>query len=267
LALWSLATRGAAKGEKIAAGVTQDLNTIKGVIAGLDDEKYRNIKISLLTLIDEAGNDLGKARANIEEWYDDAMERVSGWYKRRTHIRLIVMGFVAAALLNVDTINVVKALWYNNTLRNSVAAAADNYLKANPAPTPVPTVSSAPAITQMNSAENPLTKINAIRGELDKLGLPIGWISKPTDQAGLDAYNVDPRRLPDGVGGWFLKLLGIFLTALAVSQGAPFWFDLLNKIIVIRSTVKPREKSPEQPSKDKPAPSPPAGDEQGGGNK
>jgi hypothetical protein len=253
LALWSLATTGAAKGEKIAAGVTQDLNTIKGVIAGLDDEKYRNIKISLLTLIDEAGNDLGKARANIEEWYDDAMERVSGWYKRRTHIRLIVMGFVAAALLNVDTINVVKALWYNDTLRNSVAAAADTYVKANPAPTPA---LSSQIATPATGAENPLTKINAVRGELDKLGLPIGWISKPTDPAALNAYNVDPRRLPDGLGGWFLKLLGIFLTALAVSQGAPFWFDLLNKIIVIRSTVKPREKSPEPASKDAVAPTP-----------
>jgi hypothetical protein len=48
--------------------------------------------------------------------------------------------------------------------------------------------------------------------------------------------------------------LGVFLTALAVSQGAPFWFDLLNKIIVIRSTIKPHEKSPDQPSKDRPAP-------------
>ena len=50
------------------------------------------------------------------------------------------------------------------------------------------------------------------------------------------------------------KALGLLLTAFAISQGAPFWFDLLNKIIVIRSTVKPREKSGEQPSKDKPAP-------------
>ena len=44
--------------------------------------------------------------------------------------------------------------------------------------------------------------------------------------------------------------LGWLLTALAVSMGAPFWFDLLNKFIVIRSTVKPKEKSPEEKSKD-----------------
>jgi hypothetical protein len=64
----------------------------------------------------------------------------------------------------------------------------------------------------------------------------------------------DPRRFPDNFWAWVLKVIGIAITALAISQGAPFWFDLLNKIIVIRSTVKPREKSPAQPSKDKPAP-------------
>jgi hypothetical protein len=37
---------------------------------------------------------------------------------------------------------------------------------------------------------------------------------------------------------------------LRISLGAPFWFDMLNKFIVVRSTVKPKEKSPEDPSKD-----------------
>jgi hypothetical protein len=61
-----------------------------------------------------------------------------------------------------------------------------------------------------------------------------------------------------------LKVFGLFLTGLAISQGAPFWFDLLNKFMVIRSTVKPKEKSQEQPSKDKPAPETEVGDEGGG---
>ena len=44
------------------------------------------------------------------------------------------------------------------------------------------------------------------------------------------------------------------MTGFAISQGAPFWFDVLNKFMVIRSTVKPSEKSGEQPSKDRPSP-------------
>ena len=117
-----------------------------------------------------------------------------------------------------------------------------------------------------------LAKIKDIREEINKLSLPIGWVFEPQreDQKYIDekskqfnptlynndlkAYRADLRRPPSDGYGWFLKVLGIFFTALAVSQGAPFWFDLLNRFIVIRSTVKPHEKSPEQPSKDKPTP-------------
>ena len=130
LALWNLATTKASSG----AGVTQDLSKIRGLIADLKDPQYKDIQTSLLTLIDEAGADLPKARANVEEWYNDAMDRVSGWYKRRIHWILVVIGLVAAAFLNVDTINVTRALWYNDTLRRSVASAAENYVKTDPQP-------------------------------------------------------------------------------------------------------------------------------------
>ena len=84
--------------------------------------------------------------------------------------------------------------------------------------------------------------------QLRSLGLPIGWDDKS-----------DPKRNFTGwtwkgdQGGWWEQLqwhwLGWLLTALAISLGAPFWFDLLNKFIVIRSAVKPHEKSPEEESK------------------
>jgi hypothetical protein len=297
LALWNLAATEAAAGKHGAAGLTQNMDAIRGLIASLDDGKYKAIKISLLILIDQAGNDIGKARANIEEWYNDAMDRVSGSYKRRMQWMLVGIGLLAAASLNIDTINLARVFWYNETLRGSVAAAAENYFRAEPTPTPVPTAvaqgsqgalaaaskpapvsspSPAPmpdsetsAIQPSAGAKNPLRKISEIRSEIDRLSLPIGWVSAPDItnkryeglkgaelaeryKQDLETYKVDPRRLPQDLSDWFLKVLGIFLTALAVSQGAPFWFDLLNRFVIIRSTVKPREKSAEQPSKDRP---------------
>jgi hypothetical protein len=286
LALWNLATTEAAAGRQDAAGLTRDMDAIRGLIASLDDGKYKAIKISLLILIDQAGDDIGKARANIEEWYNGAMDRVSGGYKRRVQWMLIGIGLLAAASLNIDTINLARVFWYNEMLRGSVAAAAENYFRAEPAPTPAPTAviqesqvaqtaaskpapvsSPLPASTpdsetaatqQSGGAHNPLRKISEIRGEINRLGLPIGWVSVPDItnrryeglkeaelaeryKQDLEAYKVDQRRLPQDLNDWFLKVLGIFLTALAVSQGAPFWFDLLNRFVTIRSTVKPRE--------------------------
>jgi hypothetical protein len=153
--------------------------------------------------------------------------------------------------------------------------AAEEYIKTHPESASSPqagsTAGTGSAEAQAKLAQQ---KIDNIRGEINKLGLPIGWAFEPNkkDNKYRDArtkkfnqqlydedsrtYSVDLRRLPDGQDGnsWFLKVLGIFITALAVSQGAPFWFDVLNKFIVVRSTVKPHEKSPEQPSKDKPKP-------------
>jgi hypothetical protein len=75
-----------------------------------------------------------------------------------------------------------------------------------------------------------------------------------------------PLRDIDYSAGWTLafpiilnSLFGWLLTAVAVTFGAPFWFDTLNKIMVIRSTVKPREKSPEEYSEDRQRPGAPAG--------
>jgi hypothetical protein len=70
---------------------------------------------------------------------------------------------------------------------------------------------------------------------LKNLGLPIGWGGTKPPQTAVD---------------WITKILGILMTGLAVSLGAPFWFDLLNKFIVVRSTVKPTEKSGPEKAKE-----------------
>ena len=43
------------------------------------------------------------------------------------------------------------------------------------------------------------------------------------------------------------------MTGFALSLGAPFWFDMLNKFMVVRATVKPHEKSQDEGSKDETA--------------
>lgn len=51
------------------------------------------------------------------------------------------------------------------------------------------------------------------------------------------------------------SIFGWLLTAIAISFGAPFWFDLLNRLMNIRSSVRPGEKAPEAPpSKDRTIP-------------
>lgn len=251
LALWDMALTGAQR----AAGAAQ---TVASVREAINANEYvpAGVKRALLALVNDAGNDFEKARKNIEDWYDSAMDRASGWYKRRVHVILLVTGLIVSALINADSINIAKALMQNDALRQTLVKEAEETV-AQPTPAPTPTPSD-PAERARITAEN----AQAARAELDALGLPIGWVSAASDPTG-----ADPRRFPGTAGGWILKVLGLLITALAVSQGAPFWFDLLNKFIVIRSTVKPKEKSPEQPSKDRPAPETEVEDDGDGPNK
>jgi hypothetical protein len=230
MALWNMATATAADG-----GVTNDLKTIRATVADLPNEELRT---ALLTLIDEANGDLARARANVEQWYDSAMDRVSGWYKRKTAYTMLALGVGMAAVLNADTINIATALSRDSTLRSAVVAAAEERIDTPPPATGATTPLASAEARDQAAADGLKTAYTDVAA----LGLPIGWVSTP-------ANTEDLRQFPGSAGGWLLKLLGILLTGFAVSQGAPFWFDLLNKFMVIRSTVKPKEKSREESAK------------------
>lgn len=244
LALWNIASTAAedassgAEGSG-AAGVTVDLKAVRAAVA--TKLPNRELRTALLTLIDEAQGDIEKARRNIEEWYDGMMDRVSGWYKRRTTVLMLLLGFIVAAVVNADTINIANTLARDGALRSSLVAAAEQRIRT---PLPTTTTGRTPEEADAEATSN----LRSAHDAVNALGLPIGWTMATASNKD------DRRRVPDTFGDFFLKLVGILVTGFAISQGAPFWFDVLNKFMVVRSTVKPAEKSGEQPSKDRPAP-------------
>ena len=107
----------------------------------------------------------------------------------------------------------------------------------------------AKALLACETTDSPECRFLRNEKRLSELGLPIGWENQGETWPGWS------RREPGlSLRNWGNALwahgLGWLLTAFAISLGAPFWFDLLNKFIVIRSAVKPHEKSPEEESKD-----------------
>jgi hypothetical protein len=185
------------------------------------DPNTEKVGKPLVSMIDAAGNNPDKLEKSIEDWYNSAMDRVSGWYKYRTQWALFAIGLVIAVALNANSLAIVKQLSIDSTLRQSIVAAAQSAKQPDG-------TSGQPIKDQIQQAEDQVSRIS-------NLGIPLG---------------LDKNQLADPAA-WPQMLLGWFLTAIAVSLGAPFWFDILNKFMVVRSTVKPREKSHEEPSKDK----------------
>jgi len=198
----------------------------------------------LLSAIDHAAGDLDELKHNVQQWFDGTMDRASGWYKRRTQAVLFIVGVFAAAALNVDALHVMQRLTADKTLRDVVVREA----------------ASAKAPDQSASGAQ-AARIQEAREEIAKVGMPVGWREAPGTRLGrlpeqlCDASKPEPAACEPGQPitwlTWVRVLLGWLVTAFATMLGAPFWFDVLNKFMVIRSTVKPHEKSPEEGSEDR----------------
>lgn len=201
--------------------------TVEGLRQTAQQLPNVQVRRALLSALDTAEGNLQRAQASIEAWYDSAMDRVSGWYKRETQLILIIIGVGIAVVGNVNSFDLAEHLYRDKASREVLIARAGT----------------AGTVLEQN--------MTALRGELNRLNLPIGWDNVEFSTP----WSLGPRwtRYP-----WWENilepLLGWTTTALAISLGAPFWFDLLNKMMVIRSTVKPREKSREEGSEDRPAP-------------
>jgi hypothetical protein len=184
----------------------------------------KNVKSAMDSFKQTAANDAAQLQKSVEDWYNSAMDRVSGWYKRRTQIFIFVLGCILALFVNADCVQYAQRLSKDSSLRQSVVAMAEATAKANPL---------------KDDKTEPVEKVKKEINTLDGIGLPIGW--------GDHHYE---HSLKGGRSAIHDHAIGWILTALAISLGAPFWFDTLNRLMVVRSTVKPHEKSREESSKD-----------------
>jgi hypothetical protein len=155
------------------------------------------IKQSLESAWKRADGDVGRFRATAERWFDDAMDRLSGMYKRRVQLFLWGFGLFLAVVLNANAIHIAEVLYNDPPLLNVISVQAGHVSSANPS-------------------------VATASGYLKDLPLPLGWTGGRS-------------QLPHGVESALADVLGILLASAAVALGAPFWFDALSKLGSLRT--------------------------------
>ena len=133
-------------------------------------------------------------------------------------------------LFNADTVQIVNTLWQNPQLRAAVAAQAEAYV----------TEAAADAAADPSKVQETFEQLKV---EVAKLNLPLGWTKA---KAG------DP--VPGFREAIRAHWLGWLLTAMAVSLGAPFWFQMLQKLSGLRDALSPEEKPNGKGGDSKPKP-------------
>lgn len=208
-------------GQTFAMAIIGSLNPgisvpgIADVKKAIDDLDVKsNIRDALQAQAAKAGDDLTKLRDGIANYFDASMDRVSGNYKRYLKWISLGVGFLIVLALNADSINVGAALWSDSSLRAQMLATSQSVVSAKMPNTTLDNLDSAKLRDTLKDLEK------------DVRPLPVGW--KASDLVG-------PSTL-GGIWYWLKKLFGLAVTALAISLGAPFWFDLLSKIMNVRGT-------------------------------
>jgi hypothetical protein len=173
--------------------------------------------------------DPAQIQKELEELYNTTTSRASGWYKRQADWMALLIGLITAVSFNADAIHVGRQLWMDTELREAVAKTAESFVAANEAKFLESCVTNpqegGPSDTDCQSCEELFSGLNVSLDTVASTGYPIGWkdnqfLSLQEGQSLLSA------------------ILGMLITALAISLGNNFWFDLLNKFIRFRGTGK-----------------------------
>ena len=173
----------------------------------------------LRSVLDSFYDDSAEAAQVLQErlsdWFDEGMDRISGWYKRRVKLTIFGIAAMVTVATNASSIHIAQELWRHEALRTALVARAE--------------------AVQEGSLTNADGQLDSLVADLDSL--PIGWKTTQDGSGSID--------WPEGFLGWLALLFGWAITVAAVSLGAPFWFDLLGKVTNLRGTGgKVREAAP-----------------------
>ncbi|WP_013322419.1 hypothetical protein [Gloeothece verrucosa] len=194
----------------------------------------KSLKESLLSLVKiaefkvkEGQNAVLQFQKELEIWFDDSMARAAGAYKRNAKGVALIIALALAVAVNADTVYIFNSLSKNSTLRMTINQLADEVIQSN-YPKVSDCLDNAQETSDTNNCFNPVKEqINTTFNDLSTL--PIGWdLSHPWDK----------QFLPLTQKNVFKAIIGWVVSAIAISMGAPFWFEFLNKFINIRNTGK-----------------------------
>lgn len=185
-----------------------------------DDDKMKG---TLRSLVTSAGDDLTTLRDHTAQWFDGEMSHLQGFYKQKMHLISALVGLAMAVALNADSLAVAQTLWRNPVLRLQLAQAGAMIDQQAHSTITTGTGNAAAAQPSLD-AQTISTQLQAF---------PIGW---------------DDQTLSTWTSGWtqwagwrarLLALAGWLVTMIAISLGAPFWFDMLGNLVNLRGAARP----------------------------
>lgn len=221
LLVGTLASKGAAASD-FAAQVSSAIDNLK------DDS---DLKVQLQALVQTAGDSAETLVKAVEDWANRSLTVLGESYKRNLQKISFVIGLAVAIGLNINTVELTEHLYRDKNARDAAVTLATQITEKTHKEVFEKCMSMSPEERGQDASCAPITGLmEAVQARNASLGqLPIGWANVDLDASDLWT--------------WTTRSVGWLLTALALSLGAPFWFDLLNRLINMRHGMRrPNEK-------------------------
>jgi hypothetical protein len=218
---------------KIPEQIEDGAGRLEAALMHVEDPQLKRF---LTGLLERAKGDMAQFRSGIAAWFDSAMDRVSGGYKRNVQLWNFLVALALAAGMNVNALAVAQQLWVQPGLSASLAAsirATSPPPPALPVPVAQPPADAGepPPPTQGPQQVDPQQQSYEQLYSLWSRSLPFGWANVAVPQGSWDWAKTVA-----------LLLAGWMISASSTLFGAPFWFDTLQKLARIRSSgPSPRE--------------------------
>jgi hypothetical protein len=197
----------------------KDSETFKGIqqaIETLPPSVVKNLEVlakRAQARVKTAEEGMNALRLEIENTFNSSMERASGVYKRNAKGVAILIGLAIATAANADAFHMVNRLSKDSALRDTITNSAGEIVIKNQNQT-----------------------IDALKSDADRvltdIALPIGWTDVNLNQQ-LHWKRASNQAFPT------IKIItlipGWIVSGIAIAMGAPFWFDLLSKVVNVRN--------------------------------
>lgn len=229
---------------------------LKDAIAKLPKtDKDNRIKGLLNALQLHAGNDIATFRKAVETHFDSVMDRATGWVKKHQTVIALIVSFLLVFIGNVDTFALAKSLSSNPELTAKLLTVAEQQLRqASEKPVEPPKNAAIQPVTKNGPKGEPAPKDSAGTGNssavpsLEPVASKLAEAEKALAEARLavqaGGLQFGWKDFPADPWAIVMKILGLLISAFAVSLGAPFWFDVLQRFMKIRvAGLSPREKT------------------------
>lgn len=207
------------------------------------------------------GPALDKAKEFVNETVKDLVQKferfgaaATEFFKRRSQVFAVLIGFVLVFVVNFDAVQVFKAYLNDDKLRAALIANSDSIQKQYVAAVERLKQTADGKGEAADSAKKLIEQLDKSRAEADKAladlrvkGVPIGWSRFPycvpdrtVPATGANPpHNADPRCKEAEAGDYIYWFLAVLLAGALVGLGGPFWYDTVRSLSSVLQLLRP----------------------------